>query len=210
MQETLADVYQRGNSYKFLSECYYLPDENLLEKVGDAAGSNSFFVELACLVPGVTELDSLRVDFTRLFVGPFKLLAPPYGSVYLEDNRILGDSTVDVRSFYEGEGLEVVIKDAPDHIAMELEFMHYLVTKQIEATGKANLQILESFLQKQQSFLQTHLTRWLPRFVQKVQENAQTEFYRKLTQLTGMFVQKDMNDCSLCYAQQSGPIGEQL
>jgi TorA maturation chaperone TorD len=204
------DICERADSYKLLSECYYLPDEELLQKIVDAAQSNGFFAELASYIPEGSELESLKVDFTRLFVGPFKLLAAPYGSVYLEDNRILGNSTIDVRSFYENEGLEVVIKDAPDHIAMELEFMHYLVTKQIEAAGKANLQIMQSCLQKQQSFLQTHLTRWLPRFVANVQENAQTEFYKKLTQLTGIFVQKDLDDFSLCYAQQSGPIGDQL
>ncbi len=191
MQETLGKVCQRANSYKFLSECYYLPDEELIQKVSDIAQTNRFFVELASCISDI-ELESLRIDFTQLFIGPFKLLAPPYGSVYLEDNRMLGDSTIDVRSFYEGEGLEVVIKDAPDHIAMELEFMHYLVTKQIEAAGKENLQILQSCLQKQQSFLQTHLARWLPRFVKNVQENAQTEFYKKLAQLTEMFVQKDL------------------
>jgi TorA maturation chaperone TorD len=208
MQETLDKVCQRANSYKFLSECYYLPDEELLQKIADAAQTDGFFAELASYIPEDFELEALKIDFTRLFVGPFKLLAPPYGSVYLEDNRMLGDSTIDVRSFYEGEGLEVVIKDAPDHIAMELEFMHYLVTKQIEAAGKANPQILQSCLQKQQIFLRTHLARWLPLFVKNVQENAQTEFYKKLTQLTGMFVQKDLDDCSLCYAQQSGPTGE--
>ncbi|MHC4913184.1 MAG: TorD/DmsD family molecular chaperone [Planctomycetota bacterium] len=208
MQETLDKVCQRANSYKFLSECYYLPDEELLQKIVDAAQTDGFFAELASHIPEEFELEALKIDFTRLFVGPFKLLAAPYGSVYLEDNRMLGDSTVDVRSFYEGEGLEVVIEDAPDHIAMELEFMYYLVTKQIEAAGKANPQILQSCLQKQQSFLRTHLARWLPLFVKNVQENAQTEFYKKLTQLTGTFVQKDLDDCSLCYAQQSGPTGE--
>ena len=28
--------------------------------------------------------EALKVDFARLFVGPYKLLAAPYGSVYLE------------------------------------------------------------------------------------------------------------------------------
>ncbi|MHC4159215.1 MAG: TorD/DmsD family molecular chaperone [Planctomycetota bacterium] len=202
MEETLANVCQRAGSYKLLSECYYLPDDELTQKIIRAAKADKLFVELACHVPPAVELESLKVDFTKLFVGPFKLLAPPYGSVYLEDNKVLGDSTIDVRSCYEGESLDVVIKDAPDHIAMELEFMHYLVTKQIKATGKTNLQIIQSCLQKQQSFLQTHLARWLPEFAENVRKNAQTEFYKKLAQLTEIFVQKDMDACSLCCSRQ--------
>jgi TorA maturation chaperone TorD len=210
MQETLAHVCQRGNSYKFLSECYYLPDGNLLKKVGDAAQNNSFFVELASLIPPAVELDSLRIDFTRLFVGPFMLLAPPYGSVYLEDSRIMGESTIDVRSWYEKDGLNVVINDAPDHIAMELEFMHYLVAKQSQATNEGNLQDIQLYQQKQKSFLNSHLARWVLEFTENVQKNARTEFYKKLAQLTEMFVQKDLDACALFETRQPDSIGSQV
>ena len=207
MQETLAHVCQRGNSYKFLSECYYLPDGNLLKKVSDAAQNNSFFFELASLILPAVELDSLRIDFTRLFVGPFMLLAPPYGSIYLEDSRIMGESTIDVRNWYEKDGLNIVINDAPDHIAMELEFMYYLVVKQTQATKKGNLQDIQLYQQKQKTFLCSHLARWLPEFAKNVRENAQTEFYRKLARLTEIFIQKEIDTCSLDDARQTDLIG---
>ncbi|MHC4457730.1 MAG: TorD/DmsD family molecular chaperone [Planctomycetota bacterium] len=188
MQETLAHVYQRGNSYKLLSECYYLPDDNLLEKVGDAVQTNQFFAGLCNCIPSGFELESLKIDYAQLFVGPFKLLAPPYGSFYL--------------------GLDVVIKDTPDHIAMELEFMYYLVAKQTQATNEENLQGIQIYKQKQKSFLSSHLARWVPEFTANVQQNAQTEFYKKLAQLTEIFVQKDLDACTLLESdtQQSYPI----
>jgi TorA maturation chaperone TorD len=41
-------------------------------------------------------------------VGPFLVPAPPYGSVYLEDNRqLMGDSTIDVRRHYLSLGLDL-------------------------------------------------------------------------------------------------------
>jgi TorA maturation chaperone TorD len=208
MQETLAHVYQRGNSYKLLSECYYLPDDNLLEKVGDAVQTNQFFAGLCNCIPSGFELESLKIDYAQLFVGPFKLLAPPYGSFYLEDSRIMGDSTIDVRNWYKKEGLDVVIKDTPDHIAMELEFMYYLVAKQTQATNEENLQGIQIYKQKQKSFLSSHLARWVPEFTANVQQNAQTEFYKKLAQLTEIFVQKDLDACTLLESdtQQSYPI----
>ena len=192
MENLLNNACQRASYYKFLSECYYLPEEGLMQKVVDIGETESCFAELSCCVPPSVEIELLIVDFSSLFVGPYKLLAPPYGSVYLEDGKFMGDSTLDVRNCYESEGLNITIKDAPDHIAMELEFMYYLIAKQIEAIENSNSQDAESYLQKQHSFLQTHLIRWLPKFAENVQQNAQTEFYRKLSLLTNNFAQSDI------------------
>ena len=180
MKRTLAQLRQRADSYKFLSECFYLPDETLIQKVVDVARTDQFFAELCSWVSSDLELESLKIDFTRLFVGPFKVLAPPYGSIYLEDGKIMGESTLDVRDWYEKEGLDISINDAPDHIAMELEFMYYLVAKQTQATDEGNLQYIQLYQQKQTLFLCSHLFRWLPQFAKNVQENAQTKFYKKL------------------------------
>ena len=204
MQETLNKVCQRADSYKFLSGCYYLPDEELIQNVADIAQTNQFFAELCnCILSGF-ELESLKIDYTQLFVGPFKLLAPPYGSVYFEDGRIMGESTIDVRNWYEKEGLDVIIKDAPDHIAMELEFMYYLIARQTQATNEENLQDIQIYQQKQKAFLYVHLARWLPKFAEKVQKNAQTEFYKKLARLTEIFVQKDLDAYASLDTQQWG------
>ena len=196
MEDTLADICQRADCYKFLSECYYLPEDGFLQKVAEVAQSNRFFAELEACIPASLELETLKVDFTQLFVGPFKLLAPPYGSVYLEDGKLMGESTIDVNSWYEKEGLDIVINDAPDHIAMELEFIYCLTVKQIQATKDENQQAIQSCLQTQKSFLQTHLAKWLPPFVKNVQKHAKTDFYKKLAQLTGVFIQKDMDTLS--------------
>ena len=197
MKDMLTKVQQRTNSYRLLADCYYPPDDELIRNISDAACTNPVFAELTCHVPPAVELEALKVDHARLFVGPYRLLAPPYGSVYLEDNRIMGDSTLDVRDYYENEGLDTVIKEAPDHIAVELEFVYYLIVKQIRAVRDADLQMLQSCQQKHGSFLQTHLGRWLPGFVEKVQKNAQTEFYRTLANLTDKFVQNDLKKAYL-------------
>ena len=197
MKGTLAQLHQRADSYKFLSECYYLPDDRFIRKVVDIAKTDHFFSELCGCVSSDFELESLKIDFTRLFVGPFKVLAPPYGSIYLEDGKIMGESTLDVRDWYEKEGLDISINDAPDHIAMELEFMYYLVAKQTQETDEGNLQYIQLYQQKQTLFLCSHLSRWLPQFAKNVQENAQTKFYKKLARLIGIFVQKDLDTCML-------------
>lgn len=196
MEHVLADVYLRADSYKLLSDCYYLPDEELMQKIVDAGRTNAFFAELAGHVSDSGELGPLKVDYAALFVGPYKLLAAPYGSVYLEEGGVMGDSTIDARNCYESEGLDITIKDAPDHIAMELEFMYYLVVKQIDAVREGDLESAESYEQKQCSFLQTHLARWVSQFTDNVRKHAQTPFYRDLAELTERFVRKDVETCS--------------
>lgn len=194
MEETLAHACQRANTYKFMSECYYLPDKKLIQEVADFTQTDSFFSELYNCIPSGVEIELLKIDYSQLFVGPFKLLAPPYGSFYLDDSRIMGDSTTDVRGWYEKESLDVTIKDAPDHISMELEFMYYLIIRQIQAINEGELEIVRIYRQKQKSFLSSHPARWLPEFAKNVQENAQTEFYKKLSQLTSLFIEKDFNN----------------
>ncbi|MHC4721492.1 MAG: TorD/DmsD family molecular chaperone [Planctomycetota bacterium] len=196
MQEAIAAAHKQANSYKLLSECYYLPDSKLIHTITDAAQTDPFFAELARHISAELDLESLRIDYSRLFVGPFKLLAPPYGSFYLEDKKLMGDSTIDVKKCYDDEGLDIVIKDAPDHITMELEFMYYLVAKQIEAAKHENLQMLQIYQQKQHYFLQIHLGRWLPAFAENIKKNARTEFYGDLARLTETFVLKDMEVCA--------------
>jgi TorA maturation chaperone TorD len=196
MTETLANVCQRAARYKLLSDCYYLPDHELVQKIADAALTDPLFAELASHAPPALDLEALRIDFAALFVGPYGLLAPPYGSVYLEDNRVMGDSTIDVGNCYASEGLDITIKDAPDHIAVELEFMHFLAIEQMEAVRYANLQAIQRYQQKQYSFLQTHLARWLPKFTENVQKNAQTAFYRDLARITAIFVREDVQACA--------------
>ncbi|MHC4462620.1 MAG: TorD/DmsD family molecular chaperone [Planctomycetota bacterium] len=191
MEDALNEACQRADSYKLLSECYHLPDNALVQKIVDVAKTDHFFTELKACIPSDLELESLKVDYTRLFVGPFKLLAPPYGSVYLEDNRIMAESTIDVGKWYEKEVLNVLIKGPPDHIAMELEFMYYLAVRQIQATKEGNSQDIQLYQNKQKLFLCSHLARWLSKFTENVQKNAQTEFYRKLAGLTETFVHKD-------------------
>ena len=199
MEDTLTIALKRADSYKFLSECYYLPDAELMRKVAVASEIDPSFTELVLHAPSDSELDALTIDFTGLFVGPYKLLAPPYGSVYLEDNRVMGESTLDIRNLYENEGLDVVIKDAPDHIAMELEFVYFLISKQIEATRDDHPQALRSYLQKQSSFLNVHIGRWLPQLAENVQKHAQTDFYRNLASVTDKYVRSDMETLA-CHA----------
>ena len=187
--------------FRLLSDCYYLPDstiseivENLEICMANACKPAVVFIrKMRKATSGRASLDRLKVDFSRLFVGPYELMAPPYGSVYLDGERkVMGDSTHDVIKRYREAGLSTAenFKDAPDHIAAELEFMHYLIFKEIEAFTSSNMEAADDFLQKQKSFLEDHLMAWVPEFAQNITKHAEYPFYQNLARATEIYLRE--------------------
>ncbi len=194
----------RSEIYKLLAECYYPPDGALSVKIVNLDEKLEYVCPRArqdfksdrIKILRVKKNSELKVDYTRLFVGPYTLLAPPYGSVYLEPEcRMMGNSTMDVVKRYHQSGLAVAegFKDAPDHIAAELEYMHFLIFKAMEAANKDDIECVILCLLNQQSFLADHLGAWIHEFAVNVTENAKTSFYQNLARATKTFVKDDFH-----------------
>lgn len=194
----LETAKMRSIAYKHLSLLYYVPDPTTLGRLDDLASV------LDCLLPDAHEqlvllrkpadLDELTIDFTRLFLGPFKLLAPPYGSVYLEGKReIMGATTLDAQAQYRRAGLDFseAVKEVPDHVALELEFLYYLTFQEAEALEREDVTDVAIWQERQSAFLSRHLGIWVSDFADATEKGATTEFYRSLAQITKMFVAHD-------------------
>ena len=190
-----------------LADSYYLPEQSLLdglvklemcmEQVCSAA--RKYVNKMQADIERRDGLEYLKVDHARLFVGPFNLMAPPYGSVYLEgERRVMGASTADVQERYKAAGLDMSVdfKDAPDHIAAELEFMHFLIFKEIKASSQSDVNGIVTSLLNQQSFLEIHLGAWVSEFAANVIDNAKTSFYRNLARATEAFLGYDYQKIS--------------
>jgi TorA maturation chaperone TorD len=175
----LINKLEIANTYKFFSECFYYPDENQLSII------KKYIEQIPDLYKIIIDKDEditkLQVDYARLFVGPFEVLSPPYGSVYLEEGKKLyGESTMDLVDLYNEENLSIELREPPDHIAIELEFMYYLVSKEIKAINDNNFKLSEAYSHKQKRFLSHHLSKWLDIFAGSVEKHAQCIFYKKL------------------------------
>ena len=194
-REELSNKECRRDSYKLLSDCYHLPDEKLIEDLsGLDTKIGGIFSDLANFCPGISDIGSLAIDHSKLFVGPYGLLASPYGSVYLEDkSQIMGNSTIDVQKRYAEEGLDIGLKEAPDHIAIELEFLYFLIFQEIAAFNNHDYDNVSLYQSKQKSFLETHLGVWVTDFTNNIAENTETEFYKNLARLTNSFVIEDVH-----------------
>jgi TorA maturation chaperone TorD len=203
----------RMEAFRLLSDCYFLPDPGLSEKLENLEFNMTNVCEPAVkLVQNMRKefkagdnLESIKVDFSKLFVGPYKLSAAPYGSVYLDGERkMMGDSTLDVRNRYREAGLDTAnnFKDAPDHISAELEFMYYLIFKEIEAFANSDIDTAIDFIQKQRSFLENHLMAWVPEFAKSIIESAESPFYPNLAKATTAFLTE--NHQVVCSVLETG------
>lgn len=180
----------RAVSYRLLSECYYPPAESLLHTL-QAHANNSDSVNFA-LPSSAVEIADLQKDYARLFLGPFEILVPLYGSVYLEEeDRVYGDSTLDAQRRYEEDGLQVVLQEPPDHVAVELEYAYLLAHREAELLEGGQPVQAGECRNRLADFLQSHLAVWLPAFAQRVAERAETDFYRQLASITDAYIRKE-------------------
>ncbi|BCR03704.1 hypothetical protein DESUT3_07730 [Desulfuromonas versatilis] len=139
------------------------------------------------------DLQDLLLDYSRLFLGPFEILAKPYGSVWLEGDKVLmGQSTAAVRELYREGGFDLAedFREVPDHIAAELEFLYLLNYQVNEALSASDLGALEQIKSLRKHLLQEHLGRWVSPFTSAMEQGAQSRFYRLLAKLTKHFVQR--------------------
>lgn len=125
------------------------------------------------------DITRLSCDYADLFVGPNRLLAAPWASVYLTAEQLnCGHPTQLIKTFYKKFGIEVDTgeREPEDHIGLMFAFLAYLTHSGLEAVS--NDESAQPFMAACRHFLEDHLLTWAPRFLTLVQENAQTDFYR--------------------------------
>lgn len=186
---------------RFLSACYYEPcAEFTQEKLFDSmrVAATRIDPELAESARRLgqafaeQDLQTLLVDYTRLFLGPTQTLAQPYGSFWLKAPTQTQDNPPPaILDLYSEGGFEIdhEFRELPDHIAVELEFL-YLLTftrHQAHALGKTSEVSATELLQRR--FLDEHLGAWIGAFAAAVKSGAETAFYRELAAFTERFVQ---------------------
>ncbi|MCR4308597.1 MAG: molecular chaperone TorD family protein [Deltaproteobacteria bacterium] len=193
----------REDAYRLLAACFYPPSRELFEErclpalaelLEDLAPEAARFARDAAYAGGQVSLESLAVEHARLFIGPFKLVAPPYGSLYLDDAKtVMGESTGRVSSFYASCGLHLAddFHEMPDHIAAELEFLSFLVHRQRESAAAGDPGEANRFAGLQRSFLDRFLLPWLPPFTRSILEGTESPFYQAIARCTETFVTGD-------------------
>lgn len=204
IDELLMREKARCDAYKYLAACFHVPNgelttmlKGLEHQLGVLGfGALSYATLMRNEFESLKDLEELKIDFARLFVGPYSLLAPPYGSIYLErERKLMGNSTQYLLETYRESGVDLSanFRDAPDHIAAELEFMYFLVFKEVEALKNSDIETTINFLEKQRAFLRQHLGIWVFEFADSIEEKAATDFYKNLARATKAFMKEELD-----------------
>ena len=193
----------REDVYRLLAACFYPPTAIFMEEQccdslatmlsGAAPEAAGHAAEAAALIKRGS-LDSLAVEHARLFIGPFQLVAPPYGSIYLDEAKtVMGDSTARVAAFYHASGLHLAddFYELPDHFAVELEFISWLAFKQREAELTGDNDVVTRFVELQQEFLGRFLMPWLEPFTSAIITDGEAPFYQAIARCTAAIVTAD-------------------
>jgi TorA maturation chaperone TorD len=126
-------------------------------------------------------LDQLKSDYSRLFIGPDRVLAAPWESVHLSVDRLLfQEQTLQVRGWYQRFGLESadLYREPDDHIGQEMAFLSHLAGMAVDALQQGNRTVFEGLVEAEQGFLSEHPLKWVPMWCELVNSHAETDFYR--------------------------------
>lgn len=140
-------------------------------------------------------VEHLRVKYTRLFIGPARLPAPPWESVYRGEERLLlQSSTLEVRALYRSQGALPARYPAvaDDHVALELGFLHLVSTRAHEALANGaepGFPALSSLAADADRIVNGHLLAWLPRFSDVLSCDDPHGYYAVSARLLVRFVQ---------------------
>lgn len=120
--------------------------------------------------------EAAQLEYTRLFIGSFKMYAPPYASYYVDgEHQVYGPTTMEVAQLYGQFGLELSAgeHEPADHIRHLLAF-----AAQLAATYEQRGQ--EEFAEAYRDFVALYILRWLPEFKQLVDDYAEFPLYPAL------------------------------
>ena len=141
-------------------------------------------------------LDSVQQGYMHALVGPDKLAASPWESVYLgHDHLVFQKPTLEVRESFRSEGY--IGKSYPhepdDHVGTELAFMATLAQKALDCYARGDTVECERLLNVQRSFLEKHLLKWIGAYAQDFQRaQAENPLYATFAQLAALLCREDL------------------
>jgi TorA maturation chaperone TorD len=196
-------IAARADLSRLLAACFYEPAAEFAEeKVFDAmvAAADGIAPDLGAAARRLAQafaaddLQTLLVDYTRLFLAPEGPLAQPYGSVWLTGAQpLMQESTLAIIALYDEGGFELAedFRDLPDHVAAELEFLYALIFREAQALQQEDGGSADAARALRRRLLAEHLGRSTPPFAVAMRAGAQTAFYRELATLTALFIERE-------------------
>ena len=147
------------------------------------------------------ELDSIVEEEKEAYLATFyifneegKVPAPPWESVYMTNDRSLfGEPAFQIRNKLAEFGLQFIHEntDPDDHIAIELDFMNYLINYTLSAKEEAREEDYARGVYTQYWLIKEHLNKWISPFTKDILSSNTSDFYKGIATLLSLFVKED-------------------
>ncbi len=178
--------------YAFLSGVYLYPFENWSEDL-------PLLAAVVARIPGAPPwpdlqplpLETLQAAYRRAFGATGSLC---YETEYgLPHEFRQAQELADISGFYRAFGFSVGsnVRERPDHLATELEFMHLLHWKEAHALLRGMTEQANRCVEARSSFIGAHLGTWVDLFAQSLNLNSQEFPYGPLARFTASLVQAE-------------------
>ena len=162
---------------------------------GDSEAAGKLKAVLAsCRGMCEASVDAVRSEYTRLFLGPDKLIAPPWESCYTAKERALFQtSTLHVRSWYQQYSyVPAGYPSHPDdHISLMMHFLA-LTTERAKACFDQDLLCgYKSLLEGQKLFEKNHILNWMDAYCADMDKSETKLLYPQLVRAMAEFIAYD-------------------
>jgi DMSO reductase family type II enzyme chaperone len=191
-QDAAQQAVCRAQLYAFLSVVYLYPHENWSE---DAAyiPAVAAMLDFSPVFPEIdaTSLGALQAAYRHGFGAAGSLC---YETEYgLPHEFRQAQELADISGFYRAFGFTMggPVRERPDHLAAEVEFMHLLALKEAHARLNGLTNNVSLCVEAQAKFLGEHLGTWVDLFAQSLALNSGNGPYLPLARFTADFVQAD-------------------
>lgn len=152
------------------------------------------------------DYDSLRQEYTQLFIVPSGRYTTPYENVYrdrqMQDGKetmglLQGPYTLGVKEKYRKAGAELdqAYKDLPDFVGLEFAFMRFLSEREVNAWNSGDEGDALDCLSQEKDFVLDHLIHWVPDLCEKIRAYTTHDFILGMSLLTEAFL--DMEKLTL-------------
>lgn len=190
--EVSEDFIASAGMYAFLSRCWSAEiDGSLIQEIRVifAEGDDVSLAKCLDSEKSIGELEEdLAIDFCQLFLGP-KNHIPPSQSVFVSGD-LRGESITQMQTFASivDPQSEIERGSLPnDHAGYQLALMSQICDALSTSSDDAEF---ENLLELGQAFFHNHLS-WVIEISKKLYGKAETEFYRKVFELTVEFLESE-------------------
>lgn len=165
---------RRAQIYRFLADAFLYPSENWIDDlplVADIVRElNAPILEFGVWS---LELPALQAEHRRAFGLTGSLCYET--ELGLPHEYRQSQEMADIAGFYRAFGFNIggKVRERPDHISAELEFMHVLALKEAYAAEKEVVEHIEICIDAQRKFLQEHLGKWVGLFAELLARSAE-------------------------------------